>query len=191
MIRLFAGIGVRKMFNEDFLKARGQLKTGLQSENVHWTTEPNLHLTLCFLGTQKEEKIPEISQIMSSIAKGSYAFPVEFQGFGGFPNPDSVKVGYVAVRKSPELESLSKELTDKMFKQKILLEKDPVTYTPHVTLFKTGRGLYLSPTFQKFSQTTFGSGIIDHLTLFESHSADSGVEYLPLENFPFRLNDSN
>ncbi|MGH6954341.1 MAG: RNA 2',3'-cyclic phosphodiesterase [Alphaproteobacteria bacterium] len=77
------------------LGAEARALAGIAS-GVVWVPEPNLHLTLKFLGSVAEGRVPAIANALGSAA-GLPAFDLELRGLGAFPTPDRPRVLWVGV----------------------------------------------------------------------------------------------
>lgn len=64
--------------------------------SVRWVAKENYHLTLKFLGSVEAERLEAVCQVISD-SVSIPAFPLQFKGFGGFPNTDVPRVVWVGV----------------------------------------------------------------------------------------------
>lgn len=163
------------------------LQHNLMIHKIKWVEEENLHITLKFFGETPEEKIPEISNILHSVASSSPAFTFRFEGLGIFGSSYNPKVIWAAVKPYEDLsffiQLLKKGLVVAGFPED---RQNPV---PHLTLGRV-RTIKDARHFQKVleSNRTISSQPMsaDTLILFESILRQSGPEYYVTESYSLK-----
>ena len=129
MIRAFVGIGVPEPLAATLTAAQAGLEVG------NPVPAENFHLTLAFLGEQREPVVDEMADALSGIAADT--FDVVIAGLGTFGAAPRILFAEVAV--SPPLSALRKRVRRAAAECGIDLPSE--RFRPHVTLARMGRGL--------------------------------------------------
>lgn len=163
--------------------------------DVRWVRPESLHITLKFIGEQKEEKLEGIEQRLSEIA-GS---PVQigFRGFGFFPTAKSARVFWMGMDAGPELGRLAGEIDRAM--EMLGIEREKREYSPHLTLAR-GEGRSGAPGWRKedkvnkvflrlqeklatMSPLDFGTMTAREFFLFQSKLQRGGAHYTKIARY--------
>ena len=106
------------------VKARKEAISG------NFTTIGNMHTTLVFIGEATLEETKEVKALVDRICYPK--FVIETGNLGFFNNRGSKSILVWHIRKSPELESLVRDLSAKLEKAGFTLDKRE--YRPHFTI---------------------------------------------------------
>ena len=180
MIRAFVGIGVPDHVAATLVAAQAGLEVG------HPVPPENFHLTLAFLGEQREPVVDELAVALSGI--GADAFEVEISGLGTFGS--APRILYAEVVPSPALSALRKRVRRAASDAGIDLPHE--RYVPHVTLARMGRGLIGEDAEQLRHHVARRMGLVrgtfraEIFTLYESILRQSGPAYAALADFHLR-----
>jgi 2'-5' RNA ligase len=138
-----------------------------------------MHLTLKFLGTVPEEKLPEIKLALSRAAIGLSSFPVEFAGVGTFPGGRRPRVVWAGVSEpSGALQKLWEGVDLNLETAGFPREKRK--FTPHVTLGRVKGNINLERLARSVSlmaEHTWGRQEVASISLVRSTLTPSGAEY--------------
>lgn len=87
LLRLFIGIPLHKKTNPEINNCLNNLRNMAQKGNFpfRWIPEEDLHITLKFLGSTEESKIPLIKQTLAEISKNYSSFSLKIKGVTAFP----------------------------------------------------------------------------------------------------------
>ncbi len=100
---------------------------------VKWTEEKNLHVTLIFLGEVQAEEVPAVCRIATEAVQGVGPFRMSVEGLGCFPNPRRPRIIWIGVGEGTQEivrihDALEPPLMDLGYR------REDRKYTPHITL---------------------------------------------------------
>lgn len=150
---------------------------------VKWTREPNLHITLLFLGHVDEGTLPQICQTVRAAAETEEIFDIDFDKIELFPSAEDPKT--VALT-GPENADLLR-LHEKIEKELHIFTSPKKSFRPHITL---GRGrkykweaLENKPSISESFPLTISAESID---VMASDFGDGQNEYVIIESCPLK-----
>jgi RNA 2',3'-cyclic 3'-phosphodiesterase len=106
MIRIFVAYPIKK----DLAKSLLELQDKNSSvENIRWTPEVNLHITLFFIGEIEEKNLDVVKTILKNTLSECKSFDLEFDGivFKGKKHPSMI---WGLFKKSPSFSQLSEKI---------------------------------------------------------------------------------
>ena len=171
-----AGVTLLGMFSD--------LKSGLQNDNIKWTSIDNIHITLAFLGDTQENLINDISIMLAEKCGGNGKFSLTLKGCGLFRNFSDPRIIWTGIEPSDRLIQLNKSIMDGLKVLNIKMEDRP--YNPHLTL---GRIKHLNDKdllkslIDRFQNTELQAVSLSEVILYESILLQSGPIYKPLAKF--------
>ncbi len=151
--------------------------------DARWVPEENLHLTLKFLGSTPEEKVPDIREALRSAVSSRRSFSIGFEGAGVFPDRRRPRVLWIGVADSESLVGLKRDVETVM--GKVGFEEDGRPYSPHLTIgrLRSRRGgLRLMKELDELSHTGFGRMEVEEVSLMQSVLKSTGAEHTALYN---------
>ncbi|MFF7632307.1 RNA 2',3'-cyclic phosphodiesterase [Kitasatospora sp. NPDC008050] len=105
------------------------------ADRLRWTAEEGWHLTLVFLGSVAEERLPGLREGLAQAAVGYRAHRLRLAGGGHFGD----RVLWVGLAgQTWALRSLARAVTQ--VTGEVLGAEEEFSYHPHLTLARTGRG---------------------------------------------------
>jgi len=163
---------------------------------ARWVRPESLHVTLKFIGEQKDEVVAQVKEKLQTIA--AHRCEIQFRGYGFFPNPKSARVFWIGMQAGPELGALASEIDARM--AELGIEKEDRPFSPHLTLARAGGGSG-SPrwrkddrpnrVFQKLQDRLsalpppeFGAITPREFFLYQSKLSPEGSIYTKLAGFP-------
>lgn len=183
-MRLFVAVN----FSADVRRALARLVTRLSASGlpVRWTPEPNLHLTLRWLGERGEGERAAVEEALRSVAAGAEPFEAAFGSVGAFPSPRRPRVIWIAVDGGGRLRLLRDELERRL--AAVGFGREKRSFRPHVTLGRARREAAPGD-FRPFVAVSGGLGIetaftVDTVDLMRSHLSASGALYEGLSRAP-------
>ena len=160
------------------------LKSGLQNDNIKWTSIDNIHITLAFLGDTQESIINDISIILTKKCGGCGKFSLTLKGCGLFRNFSDPRIIWTGIEPSDRLIQLNKSIMNGLKVLNIKMEDRP--YNPHLTLgrIKHLNDMDLMKSFiEQFQNTEIQKVPVSEVILYESILLQSGPIYQPLAKF--------
>jgi RNA 2',3'-cyclic 3'-phosphodiesterase len=182
MKRIF--IAVKVEVGEILLRMISSLKTGLKGENIKWTNQDNIHITLAFLGDTEEGKIKVISSVLMERCEGFGKFDLTIKGSGVFKNLDDPRIIWIGIDPSEKLMLLNDLIMNGLKDTNIKIENRP--FKPHLTL---GRIKYLNnkvalkTIIENYQDKEVQKLPVNEVILYESILLQSGPVYKPLSIF--------
>ena len=163
-MRLFIAIE----FNKTIHKALTDIQRIIRFQGVtgRFTRDENLHLTLAFIGDY-----PDPDQVLECMESVPFTpFDISLEGFGHFGD-----LYWTGIRKSDALEAYVKRLRHVLADEGIPFDRKK--FSPHITLVRRASfvrepAVVIPP----------ASMTVDHITLFRSDFANSGMIYTEIGN---------
>jgi len=149
-------------------------------EGVRWVPEPNLHITLRFLGESPASTIPRMAEAMRKAARHLPA-TVRIGGVGAFPSLRSARVIWVGVEDHTGSIEKVYNVLDKAA-EKCGFGREGRRYKPHVTIGRARRKPVAIPDdiASKFADDVIELEVAE-IALFRSRLSSAGAEYSVVE----------
>lgn len=182
MRRLFVAVGANETPFDPVLALK-KLKVNLNEQRVEyrWVSPKNYHITVCFLGTVEEEKLPELKGILSEVAASFEPFTLKLSGVGAYPSERSGRVIWMGVQNSITLRNLQAASSEKL--KSLGWKVEERDYSPHLTLARLRSPKSVADLISPVKNQEFGKLEVKELTLYESKLSGNFPVYEPLEKF--------
>lgn len=175
-VRTFLGIRPCAAGSAALVDAQRQFAQRHRSDEIRWSPEENLHLTLIFLGDQRTEQLRLLILALNQHLRHP-PFTLVMEELAPFPDSPA-RILAARVSMSPELAALHRQVAAVV--DELGISRDTKSLKPHITLGRSRRNIFTArQSFHATSQATA-------LTLFQSENAGGGVRYRPLAGFVFR-----
>lgn len=143
----------------------------------------NLHVTLVFLGEQREDVLEELHLAVEGMALPGFSLRLDGLGVFGGDNPRNL---HAAIAPEPALERLQSRL--KRAAQLAGMRLEARRFVPHVTLARfrpneAGAG-QLAQAMQAVGALDATPFAVDRFALFRSHLRADGAQYDMLAEYP-------
>jgi RNA 2',3'-cyclic 3'-phosphodiesterase len=163
---------------------------------ARWVRPESLHITLKFVGEQKEEQVAAIGERLRRVQSG----PIEIRmaGYGFFPTPKAPRVFWIGIHAAPALSALAKQIDDAV--GELGIPREEREFSPHLTLARAGgrsgdpkwrKGdrpnsvfAVLQKRLAKMGELDFGTMTAEKFILYRSQLSPAGSKYTKLEHFP-------
>jgi len=144
---------------------------------VRWVRPEGLHLTLKFLGSVEESRLPAIEQALLAACEGTPRLGLSLKDFGTFPAARRARVLWAGLEADPALELLAHRLEGQFEALGFPVEGRP--FRPHVTLGRVKEGRWLPGDVAEELQEAHPAAthLADRVVLFESQPAAGGPRY--------------
>jgi 2'-5' RNA ligase len=136
-VRLFLAINLPTEVRREVEAAAAPLREC--APELSWVPEPNLHLTMKFLGEQPAERVGEIRDALAGIAGRHRELLVGLGDIGAFPNFRRARVVWMGVNDEPRLELLHHDVETACERLGFAIEARP--FRPHLTLARVKHAL--------------------------------------------------
>lgn len=185
-MRLFLAINLEPALREAIVDATAPLRD--VAPDVAWVREPQIHLTLKFLGEQPPERVDEIATAMRAVAIRHRAMELELGGIGAFPAFRRARVIWMGIEPEPRLELLHHDV--EVACEGLGFELDGRAYRPHLTLGRVkGRPAEdeMRALARAAKRVNFrGASSVETVDLMASELAPGGSRYTRLDAAPLR-----
>ncbi len=156
------------------------------SPDSKWVDPRKTHLTLVFLGSVEEERLPELDAALAPVVARHRPFQLSFTDGGSFGGRARPRVLWVDVRGELDaLKSLQGELATKVQQLEIPLEERE--YAAHLTLARARhpRGdAGLAACAEKLQGRKLGPLAVREVLLFQSVTSPQGARYQVQRRWP-------
>lgn len=150
----------------------------IEQDGIKLVEEQNLHVTMKFIGDVPEDKVEEISSRLSEI-KFDW-FECSVKGTGVFPNPNYIRVVWVAL----ECEQLTELANSVISKLKDIGKPEKRGFSAHLTTARVKRKVDLNKFLEENKEKEFGNFKVNEFSLIESKLTPEGPVYTKLKSFP-------
>ena len=151
---------------------------------VRWAAEPDLHITLRFLGEVDEALAAPIGAAVAAAVRGAKPFDLGLGGFGAFPDWAGPRVLWVGVERHPALELLAHDVEGAL--RPFGFEPELRPFRPHLTIGRVPRDAAAEAVkgLESVGASLDYAGIIpvEALDLMVSRHGSSGPRYRSLHH---------
>ncbi len=157
---------------------------------MKWVEPRGIHLTLKFLGSVEEAKVPALVQALPRACEGLDPFEVALSGLGVFPNPSRPRVAWVGLSGGVETLLRLQEGVEKVLSP-FGFPREERSFTPHLTIARLREGVApdearaFGQAFLRASPESV-SFKVEGISLMKSQLTPSGAIYTRLAFIPFR-----
>jgi 2'-5' RNA ligase len=153
-------------------------KTGADVKLV----EPeNIHITVKFLGDTDENNIDGIERSIKESVRGIEPFSITLKGTGVFPNQNYIKVLWIGITDSGDIETIAHAIDEKL--SPLGFKKEHRGFSPHLTVgrVKTARNKdQLLRVIENHISEKFTIQRVESITLKKSELTPKGPIYTTL-----------
>lgn len=185
-MRLFFAVLLENHTKHCVALVQESMKRALAGERITWVPEPNLHLTLRFLGEQDETGLHKAVLAALTVAAQHAPFRFVVCGAGVFPNARHARVLWVGVQEPAEpLYALAKHLEQELCKQGFPAEDKP--FRSHITLARVKQPpppQVMERLLASLPGEPLGVVEVNSFALMQSTLRPTGSEYSLVREFP-------
>jgi 2'-5' RNA ligase len=173
MPRIFVAVDLPFQLKKSLVKVQERLrKLPLKAK---WVEEPNLHITLIFLGEKNMDEIRRIKKILRKFCQKFESEIVRIEKIKLIPNENWIRVIAFEVFAN-ELKRLQKELVERI---------DGDAKDLHLTLGRVKNVFDKNEVIRQTKLINFKAEFkVEEITLFESKLSPKGPNYIVIEKFP-------
>ena len=156
------------------------------AHGVRFVPRSNLHLTLRFLGDRVDPSmLTRLDDALAEIAAHQSPFMIEARGAGAFPNLARPAVLWIGLS-GDELTALARHVESAAVSAGFVAERRP--YAAHLTIGRVRdlKGWHAARrVFTELAETSFGTTLVDAMTLYRSVLGPQAATYQELARYPF------
>ena len=184
-MRLFLAINVPDDVRRAVVDATAPLRAIAPA--LSWVREPQLHLTLKFLGEQPEDVADAVANAMTAVGAKHRPVPAELGGVGAFPNFRRPNVVWMGVSPEPKLELLHHDVECAAATLGFALDGRP--FRPHLTLARVKPRRADADALRALARAVkqidlVEEIVVDSVDLMQSELSSSGSRYRVLARAP-------
>jgi len=184
--------------DEDIREKISRFQEGVSgfAPNARWVRPESLHITLKFIGEQKEEQVAAVREALQHIDGSNVE--IRLRDYGFFPTAKAPRVFWIGIEAAPQLAELAARIDAALSELNIASEER--AFSPHLTLARAGSA---SPKWKKgdgpnstfttlqdrltaMSKLDFGAVTARDFFLYRSELSPKGAKYTKLQSFPLR-----
>lgn len=153
---------------------------------ISWVSEERLHLTLKFLGEQRENTVSQLRDRMRNVAAALRPVTLTLGGLGAFPNLLQPRIVWMGVAQEPRLELMHHDI--ELACAALGVELEGRAFRPHLTLGRAKQPVsrQVALALRNAARATdFQSTIeVSAVDLMQSTLSPAGSRYKVLDSAP-------
>ncbi|MDD3877573.1 MAG: RNA 2',3'-cyclic phosphodiesterase [Bacteroidales bacterium] len=164
-----------------FYTAIADIKTKINNNNINWSNEEGMHLTILYLGSTTKTQQDALEDIIQNVAKEHACFYITIRGFGLFLKNNIPKVIWAGINQSEVLNTIYYKIKEDARK---IFDLEIKKISPHVTIGRIkNNSLFDLSLLKPYEKTIFTEVQINSIYLYESLLTPSGAKYKPMKIF--------
>jgi len=180
MSQLRAFISIDIPFAETLKKLHKEIiKT---QADVKLVEPDNVHITLKFLGEIHDNLIEDINKIIESSVEQIKPFTITLFGTGAFPNKDYMKVLWIGIKNTEQIQTLAQNIDEQL--TKLGFKKETRGFSAHLTIGRVRSARQkekLQQIIQNNEHTEFIEIKVDSIKLKQSTLTPQGPIYTTIK----------
>jgi 2'-5' RNA ligase len=166
------------------------------SRAVAWVPASNLHVTLKFLGEQRDTALALAAEALDATGAATAPFAVTLFGLGAFPGMERPRIFWVGVAEGAlEVRALQSRLEGELERRGFARESRP--WHPHLTIgrvfdprgWRRDTNPALRAVIAQAATTGFGALPVGRIVLMRSDLSASGARYGELHSAPLTAHE--
>jgi len=187
-VRCFIAIDVSEVVRAALGETLARLRADAPRADVRWVAPAQVHLTLKFLGTVPDERVPPISRALDGALVDAAPVALAAAGLGGFPSLRRPRVLWAGLTGGvPELAAVAAVVDRVAVAHGFPPESRP--FRGHLTLgrVRSSRGAAgLTKAIAAAGAPDLGSWTASEVVLYESRLRPTGALYVPISRHALR-----
>lgn len=180
-IRLFVAVSVPRAHLEHIDEQISGFKDKVTK--ARWTSLDNHHVTLKFLGSTPEDRLPVVEDACSLVAASHTPASVSLGDIGAFPSRNRVRVLWVGLDDPASLLTRLAADLDQVF-EPLGYPTESRAFTPHLTLCRFKIPVPLKGGLPEIDTSSLAPFDVTSIELFRSHLSPTGARYEILKELP-------
>ena len=186
--RTFIAFDLSEEFKETIALIQRDLKE--LDLDISWVKNNNLHLTIKFLGSVAQDKIPAVIETFQNSLKDFPSFTSELADLGAFPRIDRPQILWIGLKEETSVLQNIAESIEQNF-EPLDFPKEGRAFEPHITIGRLRSNKNTSRLSEKIKNYAFPSGIrqeMTRITLYKSVLSSQGPSYEQLARVELTAN---
>jgi 2'-5' RNA ligase len=151
----------------------------IAADSLRFTKPENYHITVSFFGEQEEERIPEISQAITTVLHSIAPFTISFDAISFAPPKREPSMIWALYTQIAPFTNLVDEIEEAVRKVLPYADKrNGHVPLPHITLAR-----FRHTPLQTLPQIQLDPIQVEKLSLYESKRTEAGLSYVILEEY--------
>ena len=186
-MRLFLAINLDPAVRRAIMDAAAPLRA--IAPDLAWVREPQLHLTVKFLGEQPDDLAARLADAMRGVGGRNRTIDAEVGGIGAFPNFRRPRVVWIGVTPEPKLELLHHDVESTCETLGIPVDGKP--FRPHLTLARVKPRASDPRAFRELARAATDVDYVEEIVitsvdLMASELTTAGSRYRVVASVPLR-----
>lgn len=184
-MRCFIAIELPNTVKSSLVRLQDELKKC--GADVRWVNPDNIHLTLKFLGSIKEELVKKILDAMKKVCGNYNSFNLAIKGIGMFPGPKSPRVLWLGIENNGTLKALQTDIDGEI--AGLGFEREEREFRAHLTLgrFRSSIGKEkLFDAVDLHKKDSFGTISVSFTSLMRSDLNPDGARHTRISDAPLK-----
>lgn len=179
--RLFVAVSIPQEVKARLAEVQSYLRQALPQAHIRWT-QPELHLTLRFLGNVEAQRLPQLAEAVIAACKGFAPLKLRAARLGCFPNTRRPRVIWVGNDDaSAQLAALQRAIQTAT--QEFTTEEPEPNFSGHVTLgrikeIQRQETDVLARAITNAAQKAWGEWTADHVEIMRSELCNEGAKHV-------------
>ena len=175
--RLFIALELPAEVRRKISQHIDRLRAEMPDARASWTREPNLHLTLKFLGDVAIERIDAVDRALKRATSGGASFEMEIRGCGAFPTRGHPKVLWIGTSDGPHLSNLFEAIEREV--GRLDFPREGRAFHPHLTIARLRQPQGARALAELHERSGFAPMLVNvkDVCLIRSELSSSGARY--------------
>lgn len=189
-LRLFVAVELPDEMRETVVERMESLRRRLGSNALRWVRPEGIHITLAFLGSVAESRVPQLVDALRSAVAGVRPFDLMPADVGSFGGRARLRVVWIGVGGQEQaLASLAKRVQDAL--APLGFEPESRPFNAHLTLARVRDDASreererIHDAIARDEKARAQPSRVDHVALMRSTLKPGGAEYAAVERFDF------
>ncbi|HAF14077.1 MAG TPA: RNA 2',3'-cyclic phosphodiesterase [Blastocatellia bacterium] len=190
MWRVFCAVEIPESVRQRVLQHVASLRAAVPDAHASWSRDPNLHLTLKFLGEISQTSVQKFSNAASRAVVGCAPFTILLGQTGAFPKDSSPRVLWIGVNDAVgKLAKLHARLEDESVNAGF--KKEERDFNPHLTVARLRQPRHARTLVSAHMQMGFEPAeiTVSELLVIRSELGSEGSKYTVISRHPLEVSD--
>ncbi|MFH1616784.1 MAG: RNA 2',3'-cyclic phosphodiesterase [Planctomycetota bacterium] len=185
-MRCFIALDIEDHIKQQLVRLQEELwsKPDIKKSDAKWVDPEITHLTLKFLGEVKDEKIPQICELLKSVSGKHAPFDIEIAKTGCFGGSSARVLWAGAGENCLQLLQLQQDIDSAL--EQADFSPENRQFAGHLTLARIKNpiaGKKIAQLVQQYTDISIGTNYVESICLYQSQLTPKGPVYTLLARF--------